>query len=405
MSVITNYKSLINYIGPYNENTSIKVALFDTGINLTKYKNNLLINPGEIPKDHLDNDGNGLIDDINGWNFVDNNNNVTDTANNQHGTLSASFIYDLYKNVKFLPVKILDNGGNNNDAVFINALKYAIDRGVNIINMPIYTDSLNAENLTGPINNLIQEAWSRGIIIVNAVGNFAQNNRSISDLSKMANVVGVGSITNDFTKSIFSQYGSSVDIVAPGDSVFLDNSTTSGTSISCSIISGVFAVFLGSNDIITKDKIVNMLYRTATDINQTGYDYFTGYGVANVDLGEKSLNDFVKPSIQINNNKILITDNVGIYQINIIDDTNKSLIQISKMTNNSISIDLAKYNDYQHLIINATDYNQNLAILNYSKPQSLDFKFNVFELGILVIMSSMWKKRKNLRKRNMILVT
>ena len=56
LSIITYYKSLINYIGPYNENTSIKVALFDTGINLTKYKNNLLINPGEIPNDHLDND-------------------------------------------------------------------------------------------------------------------------------------------------------------------------------------------------------------------------------------------------------------------------------------------------------------------------------------------------------------
>ena len=159
----------------------IVVAVVDTGIH-TKHeclKNNLWINKGEVPNNGKDDDGNGFIDDIHGWNFVRNNNDVQDYHG--HGTHISGIIaaqgstpespnckvMGVAPHVRIMTLKYFEEGSDNNNIKnTVNSIKYAVDNGADIIN---YSGGGPGENTDE--KSIIAKAADKNVIFVAALGN------------------------------------------------------------------------------------------------------------------------------------------------------------------------------------------------------------------------------------------
>lgn len=210
-----------------------KVAIIDTGVTV-------------LP------DISGQV--IAGYNFVNNSNNAND--DNGHGTFISSIIASKVNNsvgiagindrVNILPIKVLEADGSGYLSNLIQGIQYAIDQNASIINLSLASTAYDAG-----LNNIIEKAYQRGIIIVAAAGNSGNNITSptISPLNNDGNknwVIGVGAVDNRANRPTYSNYGLGVDVVAPGDDILGYNQNNaleyrSGTSIATAVVSGVLA--------------------------------------------------------------------------------------------------------------------------------------------------------------------
>lgn len=152
----------------------IKVAIIDTGVDIYHEALSPIIwtNPSEIPGNGIDDDHNGYIDDINGWNFADNNNSTED--HNGHGTHIAGLIKTYgFKNssetqLQLIPIKYYDQKLSIKEqrSSFVKAIQYAVSLRVNIINISAGGKTDSAEE-----QKALQQAADQGIIIVASAGN------------------------------------------------------------------------------------------------------------------------------------------------------------------------------------------------------------------------------------------
>jgi alpha-tubulin suppressor-like RCC1 family protein len=234
---------------------AIVVAVTDSGIDLAHrdLSENLWVNPLEIPANGIDDDQNGFVDDIHGWDFIRGDANPTDESG--HGTLVAGAIGAVGNNgrgvsgvawqVSLLAVRIMDaNGGNTFDAA--DGIFYALENGARIINCSWVTTALPTH-----LAAAILEAENRGGLIVAAAGNSASNSDGVPLYPAAApsdHVVSVAASDNRDRLVSFSNYGpTSVDLAAPG----VDIHTTalgggyrgaSGTSLAAPLTSGALAL-------------------------------------------------------------------------------------------------------------------------------------------------------------------
>jgi subtilisin family serine protease len=234
----------------------IIVAVIDTGVDLLNHdlRNNIWINSAEFNGvDGVDDDGNGFIDDIYGFDFTRNRGNAVD--DNNHGTHCAGIIagelneygtVGVAPNVKIMPLKFLASNGNGNTANAVKAVRYAIDNGAHII-----SNSWSGSGSSHFLNEVIQEAISKGIYVVAAASNENNNNDSAPMYpANYPNVIAVGSTTSSDKRSSFSNYGKkSVFIAAPGSDIYstLINGRygkLSGTSMAAPQVSGALALAL-----------------------------------------------------------------------------------------------------------------------------------------------------------------
>lgn len=202
--------------------SDVIVAIIDTGIMYTHpdLEANIWINTGEIPGNGIDDDGNGYIDDVYGWDFVDSDNNPMDF--NGHGTHCAGTIAGVGNNgagiagvmwdAKIIPVRVLDTQGYGTVHHSIAAIKYATQMGADVISCSFggaegsqaYVDAIRASPA----------------LMVCAAGNEGSNN----DVFPMfpasynsPNVIAVAAVDNQDNPAFFSNYGSiSVHVAAPG---------------------------------------------------------------------------------------------------------------------------------------------------------------------------------------------
>ncbi|MCX8030305.1 MAG: S8 family serine peptidase [Thermodesulfovibrionales bacterium] len=210
--------------------SSIIVAILDTGIdyNHSDLSGNIWINPGEIPNNGIDDDGNGKIDDWRGWNFITNSNNPLD--DNGHGTHVIGIIgakgnnsigiTGLMWNVKLMALKILDKNGEGSVADEISAIQYAISMGAKIINASYSGDTyVNAEY------DAISMANSAGVLFIAAAGNGGED--EIGDNNDfrpqypanypLPNIISVAATDQNDIRASFSNFGiNSVHVAAPG---------------------------------------------------------------------------------------------------------------------------------------------------------------------------------------------
>lgn len=210
---------------------TVTVAVIDTGIaiNHPDLAPNIWTNPGEIPDNGIDDDGNGYVDDVNGWDFVHNDNTVFDlTDGDMHGTHVAGTIGAVTNNTlhvagvngmaKIMSLKFLGpSGGTTADA--IQALEYAVNKGAFISN-----NSWGSSNFSQALYDAIKWAGQNNHLFCAAAGNDGldiDNNifgiKSYPAAYDLDNIIAVAATDNTDALASFSNRGPvSVDIAAPG---------------------------------------------------------------------------------------------------------------------------------------------------------------------------------------------
>ncbi|MBJ7399106.1 S8 family peptidase, partial [Mycolicibacterium sp.] len=277
--------------------STVVVGVIDEGIQIThpELAPNIWVNPGEVAGDGIDNDNNGYIDDVNGWDFYYGDNTVYDGAEDDHGTHVAGTIgavggngtgvAGVNWNVKIIPAKFLGPyGGYISDAVA--ALDYLVDlKNRYHINLVAASNSWGGGGYSAALHGAIIRAAKADILFVAAAGNSSSNNdttgsypSNYSSLVASATetaasyecVIAVASITSSGALSYFSSYGAStVDIGAPGSGVIStvpENSYAnySGTSMATPHVTGALALYASQHPTATAADLRTAILGNAT---------------------------------------------------------------------------------------------------------------------------------------------
>ncbi len=216
---------------PYNQGTKPIVAVVDTGLDIRHavFANSNSIWENSAEKNGVagvDDDSNGYVDDINGWNFVANSGVMYDDKN--HGTHVAGIILgvgqDILKvpvreaKIKIMALKFLDANGSGTTANAINAIYYAVNNGAKVIN-----NSWGGASYSRSLHDAYKFAYDNNVVLVSAAGNSGVNIDSTpmypASYDTPSNI-SVGSSTSSDQRSYFSNYSSSlVHLFAPGSSI------------------------------------------------------------------------------------------------------------------------------------------------------------------------------------------
>ena len=265
-------------------NQKIIVAIIDSGYDYQHpdLKKNLYTNTREIPDNGIDDDGNGYIDDVHGWNFINNTPNAND--DDGHGTHCAGTIgaqannnfgiAGINWNVSILPLKFLDSKGYGDTRNAILAIEYARKMGAKIINA-----SWGGDPYSQALADAISEANKENILFVTSAGNNGMDNDKTPFYPanlQIPNIISVAASDEYDRLPSYSNYGAkSVHISAPGNNIFstfLQDSfeSLSGTSMAAPQISGVAALLISKEPTLTPFQIRERLMKTSDPVNLQG---------------------------------------------------------------------------------------------------------------------------------------
>ncbi len=253
----------------------VTVAVVDTGVDLNHpdLVQNLYVNPGEIAGNGIDDDQNGFVDDVHGYDFVDGD-AIPDDLNG-HGTHVAGTIAAARNNfgatgvapdAKIIPVRVLDRNGSGSEASVAAGIRYAAKLGADIINLSLGGVYSRA------IDTAINYARSLGSIIIAAAGNesAAVPGYPARFSATDDNVISVGAYSSSGSIASFSNHvgnSGAVQIDAPGVGIYSTYlgggyATLSGTSMASPHIAGLAALTLSANPSLTSRELRDLL---ATD--------------------------------------------------------------------------------------------------------------------------------------------
>lgn len=286
---------------------NIVVAIADDGLALNHpdLNGNIWVNAGETPGNGVDDDSNGFIDDVNGWDFNATvpDNNPNPSGSNSHGTHVGGIVAAETNNATGVS-GIAGGDGTAGSGVRLMAIRwagtnswtaariastfsYAADNGARIVNSSYNFDGF-ATNTT--VINAFNYSYGLGVLHLNSAGNNNQNNPARSVFTQ---AIMVASTDHRDVKSSFSNYGTFTDISAPGSNVLstLTSSsgtvftygTNSGTSMSTPAALGVAALIWSKNPTWTREQVVAQLLATADNIDaqNPGFVGALGTGRAN----------------------------------------------------------------------------------------------------------------------------
>lgn len=281
----------------YTGSKTVVIGIIDEGYQYTHpdLVDNVGVNPGEIPSDGFDNDGNGYVDDIYGWDFVHNDNTIYDPSENYHGTHVAGIIggkggngqgvAGVDWNISILSAKFLGPSGGTT----ANAIK-AVDYFTNLkeaqhLNIVATNNSWGGGAYSQALQDAIIRAAKANILFVVAAGNSINNNdinpvypSSYSSLmgtptetpANYNNVISVAALTDTGGLASFSNYGpNSVNLAAPGAGIYSTvpvNSygSLSGTSMAAPFVTGTAALYASRYPAATAGQIRDAILLGAT---------------------------------------------------------------------------------------------------------------------------------------------
>ncbi len=260
------------------DGSGVVVAVLDTGVqyNNLDLDDNIWRNLGEVPGDGIDNDGNGFVDDVHGWDFAEQDAQPTDVHG--HGTHVAGTIAAENNGIQtigvapkatIMPVKVLSDGGWGTWANVSAGIRYAAANGADVINM-----SLSGNSGTPEVQEAIQFAHAQGVVVVMAASNDGESQPDFPARYADQWGMAVGAIDQDGVMAYFSNRAglSPLDyIVAPGVGVWsidLHNSKDrfspwNGTSMATPHVAGVAALLLQANPDLTASQVEDLLKYSA----------------------------------------------------------------------------------------------------------------------------------------------
>lgn len=280
---------------------NIVVAVVDSGIDMTHPDGPQYIwtNPKEIPDNGIDDDQDGFVDDVHGWNFLTENHDFTDIRG--HGTFVAGIIAAKYNNgigiaginpgAVIMPVKVADEEGETNSLLIYRGINYAVDHGAKVINV-----SLGGRMISKLEQQAVERAHAMGALIVIASGNGNENIVTFGPSSSKHGLA-VGQIDYSGTRSTVSNWGPNLGLVAPGEQIYSlcskDNKRVlpsirkagyykqDGTSFAAPMVAATASLIWAKNPNLTNQKVADIILSTATDMGDPGWDGMTGAGLLN----------------------------------------------------------------------------------------------------------------------------
>jgi hypothetical protein len=295
--------------------SNIVVAVVDTGVDLDHpdLQAGLWLNNDEIPANGVDDDGNGYIDDVNGWDFCNTpsggstctlapDNNPDDE--NSHGSHVAGIAAASGNNNKgiaglswaatIMPVKALDRFGSGTINSVANGINYAVANGARVINL-----SLGAGGTSypcagfGAIRDAMQDALARDILVVVASGN--QGATKVACPAALDEAFAVGATTSIDFRWSGSNRGERLDIAAPGQGIYSTIQSggygyKTGTSMATPHVAGLVALLQSfSPGLVHDEDIRSVIEVTAADLGLPGHDDEYGHGRINARRALESL--------------------------------------------------------------------------------------------------------------------
>jgi hypothetical protein len=323
---------------------TVVIAVVDSGVDIyhPDLKENIWVNQKEIDNDRIDNDYNGYIDDINGWDFIV---EVADPRPKysadciqlltcvpeaiEHGTVISGVAAAVGNNgqgvaglgwqTRIMPLRVLDENGSGSTVDVARAIDYAVKNKADVINLSfisIYYDS--------DLFQAIERAYNAGVVIVSSAGNeeyYWQINKKTGKSEQVAMpidlnvdkrypvcfdrdsginmILGVASSDENNRLSTFSNYGSDcVDVVAPGQNIFgtivynqavpelnqYYGGNLSGTSLAAPMVSGLAALIKAHRPNLTNQQIRDYIIYNASNIDAINIAALAGkmgYGLIN----------------------------------------------------------------------------------------------------------------------------
>jgi serine protease len=279
----------------------VKVAIIDTGVAYENYTDPVTGTQYALAPDLA----NTKFDTANAYDFVNNDTHANDDEG--HGTHVCGTIAQSTNNglgcagiayeATILPIKVLDSSGSGTYDAIANGIIWAADHGARVINM-----SLGGSQGSTTLYNAIKYAYNKGVVIVCAAGN--DGRPQVSYPAAYTECIAVGATRFDGSRVRYSNYGSALDIVAPGGDTSVDQNKDGygdgilqqtfsgsptnfgyyfyqGTSMATPHVAGVAALVLSVHPEFTNEQVRTALQSTAKDLGTKGWDKYFGYGLVN----------------------------------------------------------------------------------------------------------------------------
>lgn len=280
----------------------IVVAVTDDGVDVDHedLRDNIWSNAREVANSGHDDDKNGYVDDVEGWNFIDDNNNPKPARTwgelASHGTHVAGIIAAVANNragisgiahrSSVMPIKFYQSGRAWTSVMIAEAFRYAVDNGAKIISTSYNIDGFVGDPVFEAALDYVDQA---GVLHFNSAGNNRQRapDRRVFESLVLICSTDLGESRNNLLSS-FSNWGEGIDLCAPGSNILStipDNKyePMSGTSMATPAAAAVAALVWSANPSWTREQVVAQLYGTADDIDSynPGREGGLGAGRAN----------------------------------------------------------------------------------------------------------------------------
>jgi subtilisin family serine protease len=323
-------------------------------------------NVDEVGGDGLDNDNNGFVDDVGGWDFI--NTDAHSNDDNSHGTHVAGTIAQTTNNglgvagvafgTTIMPVKVLNAAGTGTLEGVAEGIRYAVDNGADVISL----------SLGGPSSSTLQSAvayaYNNGVVVFAASGNGGTDGIGDATCDYPAAyddyVIAVGATQYDEARAPYSNYGSSLDIVAPGGNTGVDQNGDGypdgvlqntfgvtpvdwgywfyqGTSMATPHVSGVAALLLARDPTLTPTEIRDILQSTADDLGAAGRDNTFGWGLVNARAALESVAKPVHLMLNVEPSGSFVRGQSLSFKVTIFNELNPALESTLSLTINGPS--------------------------------------------------------------------
>ncbi len=271
------------------------IAVLDSGIDLAQplLSNYLWTNTKETPDDGIDNDGNGIIDDVHGANFIDGRLTIQDDLG--HGTIVSSAVTGVadkqvgYGRINFhpqiMPLKVFDALGRSSLSIISKALLYAAANGAQVVNC-----SFGYDQAAAFMTQTVADVTAKGVKIAASSGN--QGSEKIVYPAGYAerpefkdNVFAISAITLNGDLANFSNYGGHISFTEPGTgikSLSLGGQyvSASGTSLSAPLAARFLGYYMYTSS-LADNALMKQIQDQAKDLGDSGWDNKFGYGEIN----------------------------------------------------------------------------------------------------------------------------